>query len=358
MMFPLSGAGKKFASLHIANSIKEYFSPGILENLNVFLAAAAPIIAGALSVREMEELQKKTRIAFARYVPADVMDEIIRRSASENTGQGETRNITVLFSDIRDFTGISENTGAQDVVAFLNNLFAAMGNVIVPEGGHIDKFIGDAIMALFGASRPVSSAPLSAIRAAVKMLEALKSVDTSLVHLPPGGLRVGIGINCGECVVGNIGFRDKMDYTVIGDTVNLASRLEGLTKQYHHPLIVSEYMYHAAREHFIFRKIDNVRVKGKEDPVEIYAIYTGFLEETPQSATPELLVSREVLDNYEKGIRLYHLREWETSGEYFRRAAEINPEDYLSRLYLERSAENLKNPPPADWDGAVNLSEK
>ncbi|MDR1180211.1 MAG: response regulator, partial [Spirochaetales bacterium] len=267
MMFPLSCAGKKFASLHIANSIKEYFSQGVLENLNVFLSAAAPIISGALSSREMAELQKKTRTAFARYVPADVMDEIIRGSSSVSAARGETRNITILFSDIRDFTRISENTGAQDVVSFLNGFFAAMGNKILPEGGHIDKFIGDAIMAIFGASRTADNAPLGAIRAAVKMLTALKSVDTSQVQLPDGGLRIGIGINCGECVVGNIGFRDKMDYTVIGDTVNLASRLEGLTKQYHHPLIVSEYMYHAAREHFVFRNIDKVRVKGKDAPV-------------------------------------------------------------------------------------------
>jgi class 3 adenylate cyclase/DNA-binding response OmpR family regulator len=364
MMFPLSCAGKKFASLHIANSIKEYFSQGILENLNVFLAAAAPIIAGALSAREMAELQKKTRTAFARYVPADVMDEIIRGSSSVSAARGETRNITILFSDIRDFTRISENTGAQDVVSFLNGFFAAMGNKILPEGGHIDKFIGDAIMAIFGASRAADNAPLGAIRAAVKMLAALKSVDTSQVHLPVGGLRIGIGINCGECVVGNIGFRDKMDYTVIGDTVNLASRLEGLTKQYHHPLIVSEYMYHAAREHFVFRNIDKVRVKGKDEPVEIYAVYTGFEntthkeKETDTGAAPELLINQEVLDTYNKGIQLYRLREWETAAGYFRRALEINPGDYLSRLYLERGAENLKNPPPPAWDGSVSLAEK
>jgi adenylate cyclase len=367
IMIPLASSGRRFASVHIANSIREYFSPGILENLKVFLAAAAPVISNALAIREMEELQRKTRTAFARYVPEDVMDEIIRKSSGVQL-QNETRNVVVLFSDIRQFTKISEKTGAQQVVSFLNEYFSIMGNEIIAEGGHIDKFIGDAIMVVFGVYKSLPDAPALAIRTGVRMIGALEKVDTSAIALPEGGLKIGIGINCGECVVGNIGFHDRMDYTLIGNAVNLASRLEGTTKMYHHPLIVSEYMYEKAKDHFIFRKVDIARVKGKDEPVGIYAVYAGFEGEgamTPRDGekfllpvAPELLINRELLNNYNKGLRLFYMREWSTARDYFNRARLINQKDYLSALYLERCDEYQINPPPQDWDGAVKLTEK
>jgi class 3 adenylate cyclase/CheY-like chemotaxis protein len=367
IIVPLLSSGKKFASVHIANSIKEYFTPAIVENLNLFLAAAAPVISNALLLLEMDNLQKKTRAAFARYVPADVMDEIIRKS-TETRGQSETRQVVILFSDIRQFTKISERTGAQEIVAFLNNFFSIMGNEILSEGGYIDKFIGDAIMAVFGVSGNLPDAPVKAIRAAVKMLAAVKRVDTSAIDLPEGGLRIGAGINCGECVVGNIGFQDKMDYTLIGNTVNMASRLEGITKQYHYPIIVSEFMYEYAKDAFIFRKVDVVRVKGKDEPVGIYAVYTGFAGEVTKKfrdgraidlpEVPDLLIDREVLNNFNNGLKLYGMREWETACEYFREALKINGDDYFSNLYLGRCLDFLREPPPEDWDGAVTLTEK
>jgi adenylate cyclase len=367
VMIPLVSSGRRFASVHIATSIKEYFSPVIMENVRVFLAAASPVISNALAIREMEELQRKTRTAFARYVPENVMDEIIRKSSGVQL-QNETRNVVVLFSDIRQFTRISENSDAQQVVSFLNQYFSLMGNEITAEGGHIDKFIGDAIMAVFGVYESRSDAPVLAIRTGVRMLGVLEKVDTSTITLPQVGLTIGIGINYGECVVGNIGFHDKMDYTLIGNTVNLASRLEGTTKMYRHPLIVSEFMYERARDHFIFRKVDIVRVKGKDEPVGIYAVYTGFDgEDAPilrsgkksgLPAVPALLINRKLLDTYNKGLQLFYMREWITAGEYFSKANEINRDDYLSTMYLERCKAYLKDPPPADWDAAVTLTEK
>ncbi|MDR0710337.1 MAG: adenylate/guanylate cyclase domain-containing protein, partial [Spirochaetaceae bacterium] len=274
----------------------------------------------------------------------------------------------ILFSDIRQFTKISEKTGAQEIVTFLNNFFSIMGNEILSEGGYIDKFIGDAIMAVFGVSGNLPDAPIKAVRAAVKMLAAVDRVDTSAIYLPESGLRVGVGINCGECVVGNIGFQDKMDYTLIGNTVNMASRLEGITKQYHHPLIVSEFMYEHAKDAFIFRKVDVVRVKGKDDPVGIYAVYTGFTGEATKKfrdgraidlpEVPNLLINREVLNNFNNGLKLYGMREWETAREYFRSALKIDGDDYFSSLYLGRCIDFLREPPPGDWDGAVTLTEK
>jgi class 3 adenylate cyclase len=367
IVIPLATGGEKIASVHIANSKNDYFTPGILDNINAFMGAASPVIANAISMRELAELQKNTRTAFARYVPSDVMDEIISNS-SKTASQSENRNVTVLFADIRDFTAASEHSGAQKVVDFLNAYFARMGGIIISEGGHIDKFIGDAIMAVFGAFRDLENPAASAIRAAIRMLAALDNIDTPDIAFPPQGLKTGIGINSGECILGNIGFQSKMDYTIIGDTVNLASRMEGLTKRYRHPLIVSEYVYNAAKNNFLFRKVDNVRVKGKEKPAGIYAIYTGFQgtggnilrsgETTDLPVISSMLINRAVLVNYNKGLQLFEIREWKSAREYFSKAVEIDGNDFLSRFYLERASEFARTPPPGDWDGVVTLDKK
>jgi class 3 adenylate cyclase/DNA-binding response OmpR family regulator len=363
---PLTIAGKNFASIHIANTINEYFTPSIMENINVFTGAASPVIANALSMHELAELQRNTRIAFARYVPADVMDEIINETVNKGRNS-ESRNVSVLFSDIRNFTTISEHSIAQEVVDFLNAFFSKMGNEIISEGGHIDKFIGDEIMAVFGAFASMENSPGNAIYAAIKMLAALDKINSSGSKISQNNIDIGIGINYGECILGNIGFQNKMDYTVIGDTVNLASRVESLTKQYCHPLIITEYVYETTKDKFIHRQIDNVRVKGKEKPVGIYAVYTGFSgaeenhvlrESANLPSVPSLLINKETLDNYNKGLRTFYLREWKLAHEYFEKAIETNNNDFLSRFYLERTIEFEHNPPPDNWDGVVILEEK
>jgi class 3 adenylate cyclase/DNA-binding response OmpR family regulator len=363
VMLGLKSAGEEIASVHIANSIKEYFSPLIMENLNVFLTAAAPIIANALRLKQMASIQKKTRLAFARYVPIDVMDEIISKSAAP-TNQSESRVIAILFSDIVSFTKISEKTNAQDMVNFLNVYFDVMCNEIVSEGGNIDKFIGDAIMGVFGAPKALDNAAVSAIKAAIKMASKIKDVDTSTITLPESGFGAGIGLNFGECIVGNIGFHDKLDYTVIGDAVNLASRLEGLTRIYKHPIIVSENMYEAAKDEFIFRKLDVVRVKGKNEPVGIYAVYAAFAGEAGAEAGAgaevprSLILDKKALDQYEKGLKLFFMKEFETAKQYFTKVLLIDEKDYLAKLYLERINNFIKNPPPEDWDGTITMTEK
>ena len=361
ILIPLTSGGEEYATVHIGASVKEYFSPLILENINVFLSAASPIIANALHLKQMETLQKKTRAAFARYVPIDVMDEIIKKSASP-ASQSESRVVTILFSDIRSFTKISENTPARELVDFLNTYFSAMGDQITAEGGNIDKFIGDAIMAIFGAPKTLENSAVSGVRAAIRMVKTLSQVDTSSITLPEIGFGAGIGLNCGECVVGNLGFQNKMDYTVIGDTVNLASRLEGITKYYHATIVVSEYIYSAAKDFFIFRKADSVRVKGKDQPVGLYTVYDSFRGEEEEGTPPVLVIDREALDQYNKGLKLFAMREFETAKQYFNRTLSIEKKagnsDYLASLYLSRIDEFLVNPPPPDWDGTITMTEK
>nr|AGS52934.1 adenylate cyclase [uncultured bacterium contig00019] len=364
---PLAAAGEIFATVHIANSVNEYFSPAIMENINVFFSTATPVISNALSMHELAELQKNTRIAFSRYVPPDVMDEIINET-TKKARMSENRNISVLFCDIRDFTGLSENLDAQSVVDFLNKYFTKMGFEIISEGGHIDKFIGDAIMAIFGAFQNPENSHISAIRAALKMLLAMDAINSTGNKLTKNNIHIGIGINCGECIMGNIGFKNKMDYTVIGDTVNLASRIESLTKIYRHPLIISEYVYDFVKDKFLMRKIDNVRVKGKDKSVGIYAVYSGFQgtggnklrsgEIIDIPAVSSLLVNRQTLVNYNKGLQVFEMREWKLAGEYFKKALDSGNDDYLSQIYLKRSCDFIQNPPPENWDGIITLDEK
>ena len=363
ILLPLLNSGEEYATVHIGTSVKEYFSPPVLETLGIFLEAASPVIANALLLRQMKILQQKTRSAFARYVPADVMDEIINKSLAQST-QGETRLVAILFSDIRGFTTISENTQAQELVSFLNYYFSKMGDEILGEGGNIDKFIGDAIMAIFGAPKTLDNAAASGVKAAIRMVKVLSKLDTSGIVLPKEGFGTGIGVNFGECVVGNIGFQNKQDYTVIGDSVNLASRLEGITKYYQHPIIVSEFVYKAAKDDFIFRKADSIRVKGKDVPVGIYAVYSAWQDEVNEDDDiPEaLIIDREALDHYNKGLKLFAMREWETAKQYFSNALSIigrtGKTDFLSSLYLERAAHYQLNPPPPDWDGTTTMTEK
>jgi adenylate cyclase len=289
------------------------------------------------------------------------MDEIIKKSSAP-VSQSENRTVAILFSDIRSFTKISENTPARELVNFLNEYFSVMGNEIVAEGGSIDKFIGDAIMAIFGAPRTLENVSVNAIRAAIRMIKSLVKVDTSEITLPDIGFGAGIGVNTGECVVGNIGFQNKLDYTVIGDTVNLASRLEGITKYYHQSLIVSEFTYTEAKDHFIFRKADSVRVKGKDQPVGLYTVYESFSGEEEEGTPNILVVNRESLDQYNKGLKLYGMKEWKTAQQYFKQALSLNEkegrDDYLSTMYLSRIDELLKNPPQGDWDATITMTDK
>jgi len=359
---PLSSGGEIFASFHIANTINDYFSPSVMENINVFALSASPVISNALSMHEMAALQSNTRTAFARYVPADVMDDLIN-DTRKKAQLSENRNVSILFSDIRNFTNLSENSDAQSVVDFLNSYFSKMGSEIISENGHIDKFIGDAIMAVFGAFQTQDCSPANAIRAAVKMLSAMEMINILPSAISEEKIEIGIGINCGECILGNIGFKNKMDFTVIGDTVNIASRLEGLTKVYKHPIIVSEAVFEQTKEKFLLRKIDNVRVKGKTKPLGIYAVYSGFQgaegkrlrsgEMTDIVSVSDLLINRETLSNYNKGLQVFYMREWKLAQEYFTKALENDNSDYLSKLYLDRARDFEANPPADNWDGVV-----
>ncbi len=312
------------------------------------------LVENAITLKKKIKFEKNIRRAFSRFVPEQIIDELVDGAASsDKVSVGEKRDVAILFSDIRSFTSISEMNKPETIVAFLNRYFTTMCTIIKKHGGTIDKFIGDAIMALFGAPVSYEDNARRALSAAYEMREALPSVPLEDLVLPPGmTFNIGIGIHYGDVIVGSIGSSDKTDYSVIGDNVNLASRMEGLTKTYGSMILVTDavkkdiYKTTGGTDGFEFRYLDDVKVKGKEKAVPIYAIDRNREE-----------FSETYRDFYTKGFELYKEGNWTLAREYFEKAvSEIN-DDKAANLMLERCIEFEKNP-PENWDGAITFHTK
>jgi adenylate cyclase len=342
--FNLPGIGM----IHLGNFNNNYYSDAICSNMNAFARTAATILENALLLNHANEMETSIRLVFSKFVPAEVIDDMVERGSTSSMLSGEKRNVAILFSDIRSFTSIAEENRPEDVVSFLNGYFDTMGTIINQYGGIIDKFIGDAILAIFGAPQSYENNAERAVRAASQMLAALPTINPGKVKLPAKGFDIGIGINEGDVIVGNIGSREKFDYTVIGDAVNLASRLEGLTKHYHCHLVVSHSVQEKLRHILLFREIDSVRVKGKDIPTTIYK-----LEEARRHVFTD-----EVMQDFNKGISMYKIGNWETGTGYFQKVLARVPEDYISRMYLDRCIGYIDNPPGEKWEPTRDLDFK
>lgn len=304
----------------------------------------------ALIAEKMIFFEKRIRRAFSRFVPEQVIDNLVMQAdkTDEKVAVGETRSVAILFSDIRSFTNISEKNRPDVLVAFLNRYFSTMVEIIKKHGGTIDKFIGDAIMAEFGTPVSYDDNCKRAVMAAYEMREALSSIEMGDLVMPDGMVfNIGIGIHYGDVIVGSIGSKDKTDYSVIGDSVNLASRLEGLTKTYGTQIIVSDSVRSdAGEDSFCFRHLDDVRVKGKKNAVPIYAVDRNETE-----------FSAEYKDAYTKGMDLYKQGIWNLAKDYFTVANNAAEGDKACKLMLERCDEFIKNP-PENWDGAIAFMTK
>ena len=213
--------------------------------------------------------RNKLKTTFGKYMTEAVMEHLM---AGKVELGGETLTATILFSDIRSFTSISEKMDAKELVALLNEYFTEMVDVVIKEDGVVDKYIGDAIMAVFGAPVPKKDDALHAVRAAVGMREALAHLNERLKARGATTIKTGIGIHTGEVVAGNIGSEKRMEYTVIGDTVNLASRLESSTKELGTPVLISDDTYQLVKDHIEARAVKEITVKGREKPVMTYEV--------------------------------------------------------------------------------------
>ncbi len=304
---------------------------------------------GYMLVMEDITREKRVKATMARYMTKEVADKLLE-SGEEALG-GTAQVASVLFSDIRRFTTISEELGARETVSMLNEYFTDMIDVVFSHGGILDKYIGDALMALFGTPFPGERDADNAVRTANDMLSVLTQLNQRrrLQNKPP--IEIGIGISTGELVAGNIGSPKRMDYTVIGDTVNLAARLESATKYYGVPILLSELTAASLVDPWRLRQVDLIRVKGRVEPV---AVYECLDHHTPDSF-PRM---EETLGAYECGLELYRRTDWHGAIDAFEQALAYYPGEALARLYLERCRHYLEHPPPADWGGVWTMAHK
>jgi len=346
--YPLYSHCGVAGTIHAGNFINNYFSEHICQNISIFAGGAGGILENAMLMKNISEMESNIRSVFSKFVPAEIIDDLVGKGTSANPLAGEKRSVAVLFCDIRSFTEISEHNSPEEVVSFLNRYFETMTTAIISHGGTVDKFIGDAILAIFGAPKSYENNAERAVNAAFDMLRSLSSVETGGLVMPKGGLDMGIGIHEGDVIVGNIGSRERFDYTVIGDTVNLASRLEGLTKPYKSHIIVSESVKEKLKGRITFREIDRVRVKGKEIPTTIYKMEN----------IRKHFFTEDIAGHYTKAMSMYKIQNWGTAVEYFNKVLEKIPDDYISAMYVERCRNFMKNPPPEGWDGTLDLHSK
>jgi len=292
--------------------------------------------------------KRRVRRVLAQYVSPAVLAEVVDKYENYLGAEvGQRENITVLFSDIRNFTTLSESLPPEAVVEMLNIYFSAMTDVLFAHQATIDKFIGDAIMAFWGAPIRDEQHALQAVRAALGMLHALQDVNTRLTARGLAPISIGIGINTGEAVLGNIGSEKKLAYTAIGDNVNLAARLEGLTKLYGCPVLITENTCAPARAEFPCRLIDSVRVKGKTHAIRIYAPLAV-------AGAQELAAARSLCEATACAFEHYQQRRWQAA----RAGYEALPTDRLREVFIARCHEYELLPPAADWDGAHTLGSK
>ncbi len=317
--------------------------------------SAAPLIdaneqrIGSMLVMEDITSEKRVRSTMARYMSKEVADQLLQ--AGEDVLGGRDQTVSILFSDVRGFTTIAEAIGARETVAMLNEYFTEMVDVILETGGILDKYIGDAMMALFGAPFAGPSDADNALAAANRMLLCLADLNARRAagNKPP--LKVGVGISTGNVIVGNIGSSKRMEYTVIGDNVNLASRLEGANKFYGTSILLSESTRASLGRPALTREVDLIRVKGKDFPVAVHESL-DYCRERLNGALDEMLGA------YGEGLSAYRDRRWKDAEKAFAEACRAVPGDGPSAMYIERCRQFAKAPPPADWDGVWSLTAK
>ena len=320
-------------------------------------ASATPLMdlenspIGGLLVLEDISSEKRVRATMSRYMSKAVVDRMMEEGS--DTLGGTAQIVTVLFSDIRNFTGMSEVMGPRETVALLNEYFGEMVEVVDRSGGILDKYIGDAIMAVFGAPFASELDAANAVDASERMIAKLAGLNRRRAERGLQAIKSGIGLNTGECIAGNIGSERRMDYTVIGDAVNLASRLEGTTKLYGVDFLITAFTYEALDpgRQARFREIDLIRVKGREHPISIYE-GVGPMLDAGDAATIDCL------ELEAKAIAAYRDRNWTQARALFSAALDTKPQRILSRVYLERVEMYAEHDPGESWDRVWTMIQK
>ncbi|HII71301.1 TPA: adenylate/guanylate cyclase domain-containing protein [Candidatus Woesearchaeota archaeon] len=333
------------------------FEKGIIVNIVYIPAAIIVSYMGVVLYFYMSEKKERAKVlgAFEKYVSPKIIQQVMKDPKALNLG-GEKRTITVFFSDIRGFTTLSEGLTPEQLVHLLNEYLSAMTQIIMKHDGVVDKYMGDAIMAFWNAPMDQKDHALLAARASFDMEKKLKELQAKWKKDGIPSFDIGIGLNSGPAVVGNMGSYDRFDYTAMGDTVNLGSRLEGLNKPYNSRILISESTKKLVQKEFMTRKIDKVAVKGKKEPVIIYEL-AGSFAEAEEWYQP-------LCDKFEEGVGHYFDKEWDKAIHCFKECLKIRKDrgdgkdDGPSVTFIERCEIFKKTPPPKDWDGVWVMKTK
>ena len=304
---------------------------------------------GSLVMIEDISDEKRMKGTMARYMDPAIADQLMA-TGKEVLG-GNLSEASILFSDVRSFTTLTESLGAQGTVGLLNEYFTLMVDCLQKEGGMLDKFIGDAMMAIFGLPLPREDDADRAVRAGIGMLVELERFNAARKERGMMAIDMGLGINTDEIVSGNIGSPKRMNYTVIGDGVNLAARLETACKQYGAKMLVSDATVKKLKGTYRMREADRVVVKGKTEPVVIFEC----LDYHTEASFPNPM---EVINHFKDGLAKYRRQDWEKAKGAFQEALKAYSGDKLSKIYIERCDYFQKNPPEKEWDGVWVMKEK
>ncbi len=331
------------------------FANGYVFNVSIPTLTVIFNFVGITSYKYFTEERKKQELkgTFAKYVSPAIVDEILKDPGNIELG-GKKVELTVMFSDVRGFTTISEKLDPRALSSLLNSYLTPMTDLVFETKGTLDKYMGDAIMAFWGAPIPLEDHPQRAATCALKMLKKLKVLQQEYAAKGLPTIDIGIGLNTGDMSVGNMGSNTVRSYTVMGDSVNLGSRLEGINKEYGTRIIVSEFTQKRIAQEFITREVDWVRVKGKAQPVRIFELM-GTKASGPLAPEGQLLA---LLPDFEKGFRLYHERKFDEAVVAFTSALNLKPDDECSQLYIERCNDYVTEPPGNDWDGVYTMKTK
>ncbi len=309
-------------------------------------------VIGAMLMIEDISSEKRMKSTMSRYMDPELADQLMASGGSNEDIMGGKQSVgTVLFSDVRSFTTITEELGAQGTVKLLNEYFTIMVDCITDEGGMLDKFIGDAMMCIFGTPIPHDDDPDRAVRAAIRMMTDLKVFNDKRMNEGKRPIDHGMGINTDSIVSGNIGSPKRMDYTVIGDGVNLAARIESACKQYGAHILISEFTYKAVKATYRTRQVDYVIVKGKTEPVGVYEV----LDFHDDESYPDLV---DALGLFNDGYRSWNQGKWDQAIKLFQSVKKINENDLAAQLYIDRCNHMKKNPPRGEWDGVWVMTTK
>jgi adenylate cyclase len=330
-------------------------------SINSIADASDPTdVNGALIVMDDISDEKRLKSTMYRYMTQELAEELLK--GGDTKLGGDRKEVSVLFSDIRSYTTLTESMEAEDVVNMLNEYFESMVDAIFKYKGTLDKYIGDAIMAVFGSPLPLEDHAWMAVQTSIAMRHRLEKFNQRRQAQNKQTLRIGIGINSDYVISGNIGSSKRMEFTAIGDGVNLGSRLEGASKQYGCDIVISETTYTPCKDYILARELDFIKVKGKTQPVSVYEVVAihpdAVQDDGDELSRPVTEEKQRVMQHYAEGRKYYLDKQFAMAMGQFAQVLEVDKNDKASNLHLQRCQHWLQNPPPEDWDGSWQMKEK